>query len=134
MAVAGAAATTSGGAATAPTWRPTATAAAAIVGIVALVAAGRTTARLSDAVDHGLGHLAPALPLSVLLVGILASLLAAARGAAPSSIASTSKRPLDPRAGETGSHSRGRERDERGRGHRGRQAPEVRRRCQGGTT
>ncbi|HUG74048.1 MAG TPA: hypothetical protein VMM81_00035, partial [Acidimicrobiia bacterium] len=53
---------------TAPTWRPTVTVVAAMAAIALLIVAVSTVGnRVPDAVGHGLSHLAPALPIAVVL-------------------------------------------------------------------
>lgn len=57
---------------TAPTWRPTVTIVAAMAAIALLVATGSTVgSRVPDAVGHGLSHLAPTLPIAVVLFAAL---------------------------------------------------------------
>lgn len=55
-----------------PTWRPTVTVVAAIAAMALLVAAGFTVVgRVPDAMGHALSHLAPALPIAVVLFAAL---------------------------------------------------------------
>lgn len=57
---------------TAPTWRPTVTIVAAMAAIALLVVAASTVgSRVPNAVGHGLSHLAPALPIAVVLFAAL---------------------------------------------------------------
>lgn len=64
--------TAAGQSSTAPTWRPTVTLVAATAAIALLVAGGSAVgSRVSDAVGHGLSHLAPALPIAVVLFAAL---------------------------------------------------------------